>query len=530
MKKLFQGAALAFFVAVLMLSPVLAEAAAKGLHEFVVFHTNDMHARMVKGDDNGNAVGLAEMSAAVRAGKAKNPDTLWLDAGDTLHGMPSINVSRGMNAVELLNESCMDAFTPGNHDFNYGSDQLEKLAKKMKPTVLSANVVRKGTGKRVFKDYKIYKFSDGLRVGVFGLTTPEAAYKTSPANVATIQFLNPVDTAREMVRELRPKCDVIVALMHMGLDASSEYTSERIAKEAPGIDLIVDGHSHTTLPEGLMVGDTMIVQTGWHEYKLGRVTITLEDGKITKKSAELLNAEGVAQLAPTPDANIKKTMDAIEKRNEKLFNEVVAHTERGLSGDREIIRQQEAELGNLCADAFRWRTGADIGIINGGGMRTDLPEGDVTRGDVMAIFPFGNTVQKKEITGAKVRAMLEHSVFGYPASFGGFLDVSGITFSFDPSMPAGHRVSDVKIGGEPLDDSKTYTIGATDFMFVGGDDYEMLKDLPTLGEFGTCEEIIADYLNQVGMKGIETGRIKVLNDVITSEASGSDEQQLDMAA
>ena len=148
----------------------------------------------------------------------------------------------------------------------------------------------------------------------------------------------------------------------------------------------------------------------------------------------------------------------------------------------------------------------------------------------MAIFPFGNTVQKKEITGAKVRAMLEHSVFGYPASFGGFLDVSGITFSFDPSMPAGHRVSDVKIGGEPLDDSKTYTIGATDFMFVGGDDYEMLKDLPTLGEFGTCEEIIADYLNQVGMKGIETGRIKVLNDVITSEASGSDEQQLDMAA
>ena len=530
MKKLFQGAALAVFVALFMLSPVLAEAAAKGFHEFVVFHTNDMHARMMKGDDNGNSIGLAEMSAAVSAGKAKNPDSLWLDAGDTLHGMPIINISRGMNAVELLNESCLDVFTPGNHDFNYGSDQLEKLAKKMKSTVLSANVVRKDPGKRLFKDCKVYKFSDGLRVGVFGLTTPEAAYKTSPANVATIEFLNPVDTAREMVRKLRPKCDVIVAVMHMGVDASSEYTSERIAKEVSGIDLIVDGHSHTALPEGLMVGDTMIVQTGWHEYKLGHATITLEDGKITKKSAELLDAEGVAWLAPTPDAGIGKTLAAIEKRNKNLFNEVVAHTERGLSGDREILRRQEAELGNLCSDAFRWRTGADISIINGGGMRADLPEGNVTRGDVMAIFPFGNTVQKKEITGSKIRAMLEHSVFGYPASFGGFLDVSGLTFRFDPAKPAGSRVSDVKVGGEPLEDSKTYTIGATDFMFVGGDGYEMLKDLPTLGEFGTCEEIIADYLNQVGMEGIEPGRIKVLDDVPASGGSEDDDEQLGMAA
>ena len=109
--------------------------------------------------------------------------------------MPRINISRGMNAAELLNRSCMDALTPGNHDFNYGSAQLEKLASRMKLTVLSANTVRKDTKKRVFKDYKIYKFPDGLRVGVFGLTTPEAAYKTNPANVATIEFLNPADTA-----------------------------------------------------------------------------------------------------------------------------------------------------------------------------------------------------------------------------------------------------------------------------------------------------------------------------------------------
>ena len=131
----------------------------------------------------------------------------------------------------------------------------------------------------------------------------------------------------------------------------------------------------------------------------------------------------------------------------------------------------------------------------------------------MSIFPFGNTIQMVEIKGSVIREMLEHSVFAYPASFGGFLDVSGMTFSFDPTQPAGQRVTDIYIGDKLLDESKTYTLASNDFLFVGGDDYNMLKDLKVIAEYDTCEEVLADYLNKVGMNNIEVGRIKLLKEV-----------------
>ena len=501
-----------FMLIAFMILPKV-EAAMNDTTEIVIFHTNDMHARVSNVDDNGQSIGLAEISAAVKAAKSKNPNTLWLDAGDTFHGMPRINISRGKNMVELLNVSSLDAMSPGNHDYNYGAEQLQKLAKQLKATVLSANTVKRGTNKNVFKPYKIYKMSNGIKVGVFGLTTPETAYKSNPKNTERIEFLNPVEQAQKMIKTLRPKCDVIIAVMHMGVDASSEFTSERIANEAPGIDLIVDGHSHTAFPEGLTIGDTLIVQTGWHEYRLGRVKIDIQNHKIVEKSAELLEADEVKKIAPIPDIEVNQTLAAIEEQNEKLLSEVVAQSDRKLSSERLLVRRHEAELGNLCADSLRWRTGADIAVINGGGLRNDLPAGDVTRGDIMSIFPFGNTVQVVEIQGKTIREMLEHSVFAYPASFGGFLDISGMTFSFDPTQPVGSKVSDIYVNGKPLDEGKLYNIASNDFLFVGGDDYEMLKDLRVIGEYETCEEVFEDYLNQVGMKDIEVGRITLLKEV-----------------
>lgn len=487
--------------------------------ELVIFHTNDMHSRVLDSDDSNKSIGLAEFAAAIKASKAKNPATFWFDAGDTFHGMPRINISKGENMAVLLNAAGVDLIVPGNHDFNYGSRQLERLSKKIKFPMLAANVIRKKNGRNFLKPYKIYKLPDKTRVGVFGLATPETAYKTNPKNVESLEFLNPVDCAREMIKKLQPKCDVIIAVMHMGVDASSEFTSERIAREAPGIDLIIDGHSHTELPQGIQVGDTLIAQTGWYEHFLGRVTLEIEDHEIVSKRAELLNVDEVKAIAPNPDAKVLQEQEKIDKRNEKLFSEVVAHSDRALTSERQIIRTQESELGNLTADALRWRTGTDIAIVNAGTLRADLPAGDITRGDIMSIFPFGNTIRAAEISGAAIREMLEHSVFGYPATFGGFLDVSGATFTFDPSQPVGHRVSEIFIGGEPLDENKIYTISANDFQFAGGDDYTMFIGLKIIGEYDTLEQIVADYLNQVGMSGIETGRITNLSEEESARAA-----------
>ena len=498
-------------IAVLLLNMSICAAA-----QLVIFHTNDMHSRIQLGEDNGHIIGLAEISAAVKATKAKNPATLWFDAGDTFHGMPIITISKGENLVPLLNEAGLDAMTAGNHDFNYGSAQLEKLAKELKFPLLDANVVRKSNGKLLFKPYKIFKV-DGIKVGVFGLSTPETAFKTNPKNVTEVEFLNPVEVSKEMIKKLRPKCDVLIAVMHMGVDASSEFTSERIARETDGIDLIVDGHSHTVLPDGIRIKDTLIVQTGCYEHFLGRATLEVENHKIISKKAELLSGDEIKAIAPNPDKQILATLSEVNTKAEKLLDEVVAHSDRELSSERLLVRRNESELGNLSADAFRWVSKADIAIINGGGLRANLPAGDVKRRDTMAIFPFGNTLRVAEIKGSTVREMLEHSVEYYPASFGGFLDVSGLTFSCDFSKPAKHRVEEILIGGQPLDENKTYTIALADFQTSGGDGYDMLKGLKIVGEFGTFDEILADYLNQVGMSGIEVGRITKLKDVPASD-------------
>ncbi len=499
-------------VAVLILNVSICAAA-----ELVIFHTNDMHSRIKVTDDRGNSIGLAQIAAAVKEVKSKNPATLFLDAGDTFHGMPMITISKGENMVPLLNAAGYDAMTAGNQDFNYGSAHLESLAKKLKFPLLDANVVRKSDGKNIFKPYKIFKLN-GIKVGVFGLSTPETAYKTNPANVSTLEFLNPIESAQMMIKILRPKCDVVIAVMHMGVDASSEFTSERIARETQGIDLIIDGHSHTALTDGIRIGDTLIAQTGCYEHFLGRVTLEVENHKILSKKAELLDADAVKKIAPVPDKKILALIDEADAQANKLLEEVIAHSDKKLSSERSLVRRNESELGNLTADAFRWAAKSDIAIINGGGLREDLPEGDVTKRDIMSIFPFGNTLRIAEIKGATVREMLEHSVEFYPASFGGFLSVSGMTFSYDPSKPAKHRVEEIFIGGTPLDENKTYTIALGDFQTAGGDDYTMFVNSKIVGELGTFDEIVTNYLNQVGMKDYAVGRITRLKEVPVPDA------------
>lgn len=499
-----------FFVSILALVIFLVPSFCLA-EEIIIFHTNDMHCRIVKGDDDGRAIGLAEMAGAVKSVKKNNPATFWFDAGDTFHGMSRINLSYGENLVALLNNASVDVFVPGNHDFNYGVPQLEKLSKRLKFPTLSANVIRKNNpSEKVFQPYKIFTTAEGTKIGVFGLTTPETLVKVSPRKVSSVDFLNPVEAAKKMVVELRPQCDILVAVMHMGVDESSEFTSARIAREIRGIDIIIDGHSHTELPEGLKFGETLIAQTGCYEHNLGQVTVEVQDKKIISKKAKLLNAAEVAKIAP-PDKKISKSLAKIEKHFEQYLSQVVAESDKFLIGEREITRREECELGNLIADALRWKANADIAIMNGGGIRTGLPKGKITRGNVFSIMPFQNLAQKAEIDGKTIRAALEHGVSQYPFAFAAFPQISGLTFTFDYKKPDGQRTSNILIGGVPLDDNKIYTIAAPDFVFEGGDGYDVLKNLKILAEYETTDKVLEEYLRKVGMKGIEVGRIKNLN-------------------
>ncbi len=476
--------------------------------EITILHTNDMHGRILPEDDGGRSIGLPEIAAAVKAVRQVNPNTLLVDAGDTLHGMPEINISRGENMVTLLNETGYDCMVPGNHDYNYGSKRLEELSRQMKFPLLSANTVDRKTGKLLFPAYKTFQMQ-GVKIAVFGLTTPETAYKTAPACVQDVQFVDAVQSARDMVRALRKSNDVVIAVTHIGIDKNSVVTTDQIASDVPGIDIIIDGHSHTELPQGLTVGHTLIVQTGCYDHNLGRVDFVVRGHKVVAKTARLYTPEEIKELAPVPDEALAQKFTAIQKRNQPLFDSVVANSDRSFSGDRGVVRLAESALGDLCADAMRVETNADVAFVNGGGIRSGLAAGNVTKRDMMSIFPFGNTVKKIEVSGAVLQAVLEHSVSKYPQPFGGFLQVSGLRFSFQPALMPDHRVSEVLVGGIPLDSRKMYTVTVNDFMYSGGDAYDMLRNARIIGEYGTCEEIFADYLNKNGVPVADFGqRIK----------------------
>ena len=193
------------------------------------------------------------------------------------------------------------------------------------------------------------------------------------------------------------------------------------------------------------------------------------------------------------------------------MSEVVAESDKFLTGERKFLRREETELGNLIADAFRWKASADIGFLDGGNIRTDLPAGKVTRGDIFAVQPFFNVLMKFEISGKTLREVLEYSVKDYPKISSVTPHTSGVNFSFDCRKPVGQRVENILVNGTPLDDNKIYTIAVSDFLATGGDGFTMLKNLKMLDKFDTTDLVLTEYLQKVGMKNIEIGRIKNLN-------------------
>lgn len=240
--------------------------------KITIVHTNDTHSRIKEG------VGFSRIATKVKELKEENPNLLLVDAGDTLHGLPIATISKGKSIVEVMNAVGYDAMVPGNHDFNYGQNRLLELDNMASFPFIASNVAREN-GKIDFEQYVIKEF-DEVKVGIFGLATPETRYKSNPKNTEGINFEDPVAVSRKMVKQLKAEgADVIIALSHLGMDEESEIKSSDVASQVEGIDIIVDGHSHTTLNSGSLVGDTLIVQTGEHTNNLGIANIQVEYGK-----------------------------------------------------------------------------------------------------------------------------------------------------------------------------------------------------------------------------------------------------------
>ncbi len=471
--------------------------------DLTIVHTNDTHARIESGKD---IIGFAKISAKVTELRASNPNLLLVDVGDTLHGQTIATLVKGESVVKVMNAMKYDVMVPGNHDFNYGQGRLLELRNMMDFPLISANITT-AEGTHFLPGYTIKKIG-GLKVGIFGLTTPETAYKTHPKNVEGLTFESPIVRAQAMVNLLKDNVDVLICVGHIGEDAGSEFTSKKIIAAVKGIDVFVDGHSHTKKSDGELIGDTLLVQTGSYDANLGIVNLTVTNGVITAKKATLLTTEQAENIVP--DKAIIEVVADISAANKLVTDVPVGNTSVLLEGKREVVRAGESNLGNLITNAMLYEAGAQIALTNGGGIRASIEAGKITVGDVITVLPFGNYIVTLDVLGSDVIKALENGVTDYPVAKGAFPHVAGITYTFDPAKPKMERITSVMFNGKELDPKAMYSVATNDFMAAGGDQYVSLGASAQTGEYAALDEALINYIKEVDTSTVKVeGRVKL---------------------
>ena len=499
--------------------------------EIVILHTNDVHCSYEAYDKV--------------AALAKDADLL-VDAGDAIQGGVIGTLSKGEYIVDIMNEIGYDAAVPGNHEFDYDMDQFLKLAKeKAEYPYLSANFVDK-TGKPVFDAYKLFEV-DGKKVAFVGLTTPETFTKSTPTyfqdgNGNYIYGFCEGGNGQELYAAAQKAIDAaeaagadyVIGLGHLGIDGeSSPWTSKEVIANTTGFDAFIDGHSHSTFAETVKDkagNDVAFAQTGTKLSNVGKITIKA-DGTITCENIDLANV--------TADADTTAYIAGVTEKFDALQNTVVAKTEveltiNGADGKR-AVRSAETNLGDLCADAYRVMRGADVAFVNGGGVRANLAAGDITYGDIVNVHPFGNEACLVKVTGQQIKDALELGASAYPGESGGFLQVSGLTYTIDSTIPSSvvrdeknmfvkvdgaYRVSDIQVGGQPLDVNKTYTLASHNYMLksqgdgyamFGTDNVEIIKDCVMIDNQVLINYIVEELNGTVGQEyAAPAGRITIV--------------------
>ena len=483
----------------------------------VILHTNDVHGAI----DN-----YASVAALKDAYEAAGAQVLLMDAGDFSQGSTSVNVSEGATAVELMNMAGYDVATTGNHEFDFGYANLKTLMESAEFPILAANAFTAEGELAMDEANHTFQLGD-VTVGVFGLATPETATKAHPAKLEGVTFLAEdelFNCAQEQVDELTAEgCDYIICLGHLGIDAESTGNrSIDLLENITGIDVFIDGHSHSTQSDIAeetngtgMVGDTVLTSTGTKLESVGVVDIAA-DGTIDAStiSMEELNAtEGF-----TPDQDIATRVSEINAQIEEDMGQVIGTSEVDLDGVRENVRASETNLGDLITDAMLWQAGqdneeVDAAITNGGGIRASIAAGDITKKSVNDVLPFGNTLYVVELTGAELLEALEASTYCTPEPVGAFPQVAGIEFTINTGAaydagenypgttyaePASiNRVTILTVGGQAFDADATYTIVTNDFLAAGGDTYYAFKAAESGYDTGILlDQVVMDYITE----------------------------------
>jgi 5'-nucleotidase / UDP-sugar diphosphatase len=400
--------------------------------------------------------GIAYLASKVNSLRSEKP-SLLLAAGDMMQGNNWANLSQGESVIELMNAMKFDAMVLGNHEFDFGQDILWKRVSEASFPVLGANV----EGLNGLKPYVVREIS-GVRVGVIGVVTEDTPISTHPKNVAGLGFMKADEAVKKYGEELQEVTDILIVLSHIG------HAGDRtLAEKAKGIDVIVGGHSHTRVLSPVMVGNTIILQAWEHAKALGVLDITVEDGKIKQFDGRL------EEINPVQDGEDKDIMPIVEKYRKNVdavMNETIG--EAGLDLDGENVRTKETNLGDYIADIMKNASGADIALINGGGIRTSIKKGEIKVKNVYSVLPFDNYIVAIKLTGRQIREAIEHGLSAVEKGEGRFPQVSGLTFKYLSLSKPGARIKEIYINGKALEPDNDYTVATNDFLAAGGDGYK----------------------------------------------------------
>ena len=495
-------------------------------HDVVILHTNDTHCGI---EENMGYAGLVWYENQM---KEETPYVTLVDAGDAIQGAPVGTLSEGEYLVQIMNKAGYDFAVPGNHEFDYGMEKLLGLSARLDCGYSACNFVNLPSKTQVFAPYRIMEYDD-IQVAFVGVATPESITKSTPAyfqdQFGRYRFSFCEDESGEAlysqvqsaVDQARGEgADYVIMVGHLGDNGITEkWSSRSVIANTTGIDAAIDGHSHEVCVEnvpnenGEMV---VLTQTGTKFANIGKLTITT-DGQI---QASHVSAVTDAEGNPAKDAEMESFINGIKSQYEESLKVVLGRTDVDLMDkDPETglraVRKAETNLGDLCADASRYMMGADIGFMNGGGIRAGIEAGDITYEDALSVFPYGNMICMAEVSGQKIKDALEMGVKNYPEESGGFIHVSGLTYTVDSSVPSSvvldekrnfvsvggeYRVRDIYVGEEPLDVNRTYTLASHNYWLKsGGDGMSMLMGCPilkdeTMVDVDTITSYISEYL------------------------------------
>lgn len=519
--------------------------------EIAILYTNDVHCGI---DDN---IGYAGLATYKKEAERLYEYVTLADCGDAIQGDFVGTVSDGEYIVDIMNELDYDFAVLGNHEFDYGMEQLSSLIDKSNAQYLGCNISYTGKNKNLLeavKPYEIVEYGD-TKLAFIGVTTPESYTKSTPTYfmedgeyVYGLERGNDGKDLYECVQKYVDECenrgaDFIIVLAHLGdAEESSPYTSVELIEATDGIDVVLDGHSHSVI-ESRIVGnangeDVILSSTGTKLENIGKLVIC-EDGTITTELISDYTAK---------DTECSEFIESIKAEYAKEMNEVIATSDIALSCTTEegirLVRNRETTIGNLCADAYRIIGNANIGVVNGGGIRADLPKGDITYADMLAVHPFGNTLCVVKANGQEIIDLLETACMYTKAESsengiavgenGGFMQVSGLKFTIDTSIPTSVTLDEndnfVSVSGErrvkdvlvldsdgkyiPIDAEKNYTLASHNYLLIdGGDSYTGFTDNEFIISEGISDyQILTEYIT------------KTLNGKLSDKYAGTEER------